>query len=95
MLDVLAVSLSGQPTVRIIAQNKSERSAEGIVEMAVIRRGVETEFFTTAPTGSHKDGDLWNPDVPTCVECGIRLQPDEITTHRICRSCWQGMRGDD
>lgn len=32
---------------------------------------------------------------PTCVECGFALQPDEITTHRICRSCWAGMRGDD
>lgn len=95
MFDVLAVQLNGLPTVRIMAQNKTERNAETIIEMCVFRRGVDEEFFVTTPAGSHKDGDLWNPDVPTCVECSCILQPDETTTHRICRSCWAGMRGDD
>lgn len=56
MFDVLAVSIETN-AVRLMAQNKDERNAEAIVEMAVIRRGVEEEFFTTAPTGKYKDGD--------------------------------------
>jgi len=32
-------------TRRIIAEGKSERDAESIVAMAVMRRGVETEYF--------------------------------------------------
>ena len=32
---------------RVLERNKSERDAEAIVNMAVMRRGVEEEFFTT------------------------------------------------
>ncbi len=30
---------------RLLAEGKTERNAEAIVDMAVIRRGVEEEFF--------------------------------------------------
>lgn len=56
MLDVIEVEF-GTHKVRIIDRNKSERNAEAVVEMAVIRRGVENSFFTTCPAGKYSDGD--------------------------------------
>ena len=57
MLDVIEVQIKAPHTVRVIAEDKSEKNAEAIVEMAVMRRGVEHSFFTTAPTGTYRDGD--------------------------------------
>jgi hypothetical protein len=45
--------------VRVIAQNKTLRNADAIVQMAVMRRGVEGCFYSEAPAGSYKDGDAW------------------------------------
>ena len=56
--DVVAVEMKSL-RVRLIAEGKSERAAEGIVNMAVMRRGVEVEFFAEVPAGSYSDGDLW------------------------------------
>lgn len=56
MLDVIAVNLDTKK-VRIFATDKSERNAESIIDMAVLRRGVETEFYTTAEAGKYHDGD--------------------------------------
>lgn len=58
LLDVVAVNMDTK-RVRLMAEGKTERNAEAIVEMAVIRRGCEEEFFTTVPAGSHKEGDPW------------------------------------
>ncbi len=38
---------------------KTLRDAEAIRDMAVIRRGVETEFFAEVRQGAYKDGDKW------------------------------------
>ena len=57
--DVVAVHMNTK-TVRLIAENKSERNAEGIVMMAVGRRGVGEEFFFEVKHGAYKDGDKWN-----------------------------------
>lgn len=55
MFDVLAVNIN-TGLVRIIAHGKNEKNAEAIVAMAVMRRGVEEEFFTEVPSGSHSNG---------------------------------------
>ena len=34
---------------RIIAENKTQKAAEAIVDMAAMRRGVEEEFFFVEP----------------------------------------------
>lgn len=50
-LDVIEVSIDHPDDVRIIAERKSPEEAEAIVMMAVMRRGVESSFFTTRPSG--------------------------------------------
>lgn len=59
MFDVIAVNL-GTHKVRLIGENKTERNADAIEMMAVARRGVDEEFFTTVPHGEYKEGDSWN-----------------------------------
>ena len=54
MFDVIAVNLTTGKK-RHIATDKTERNAEAIVEMAVMRRGVDEEFFTTVPAGTPLD----------------------------------------
>ena len=56
LFDVIAVDLSTKK-IRFMAQSKTERNAEAIETMAVLRRGVDTEFFVTVPAGKYKDGD--------------------------------------
>lgn len=56
LLDVIAVNIETK-SVRLMAESKTERNAEAIVDMAVARRGVEDEFYTTAPAGVYHDGD--------------------------------------
>ena len=56
--DVIAVNLE-TVRVRLIAEDKTERNADAIENMAVMRRGVEEEFFVTVPHGVYKDGDTW------------------------------------
>lgn len=59
--DVLAVNMETSK-VRIIAENKSGRNAEAIVDMAVMRLGADTEFYAQVERGSHKDGDTYDSD---------------------------------
>jgi len=56
--DVIGVDLITNE-VRIIAEKKSERNANAIIEMAVIRNGCEEEFFTIAQQGKYKEGDIF------------------------------------
>ena len=56
--DVLAVHLK-TGKVRILAHNKDEENAEAVVAMAVMRRGVEDEFFVAVPSNSYSEGELW------------------------------------
>lgn len=56
--DVVAVSLKDY-TVRFLAERTSERNADAIVTMAVMRRGVEDEIFAAVPTGTYQPGDTW------------------------------------
>jgi hypothetical protein len=56
--DVLAVSIQ-TGIVRFFGQNKDIRNAEAIVKMAIMRRGVDEEFYAVVPAGSHKEGDKY------------------------------------
>lgn len=58
LLDVIEVEIAKPHRVRVIASNKTEANAEAIVNMAIMRRGVEAHFFTTCPTGKYQDGDV-------------------------------------
>ena len=53
LCDVIAVNIE-TGAKRLIESNKTERNAEAIVNMAVMRRGVEEEYFEVVPAGSVK-----------------------------------------
>lgn len=56
LYDVVAVeNRSGR--VRRIAEGKTEDNAEAIVSMAVMRRGLNEEFFAPVRAGAYNDGD--------------------------------------
>ena len=58
MKDVLAVNIDTR-RVRLLAESKDERNAEAIINMAVMRRGVEEEFYVAVPAGTYTEGMLW------------------------------------
>lgn len=58
-MDVIAVNYNTKK-VRIFARGKSEANAEAIIEMAVMRRGIEEEFYTTSDDGRYNDGDTYS-----------------------------------
>ena len=61
LYDVLAVDIATHK-VTIIGSNKTERNAYAIETMAIMRRGVDSEFFVTVPAGKYSDGDEWDTD---------------------------------
>ncbi len=61
LFDVVAVEMATHK-IELMAEKKTERNADAIEMMAVGRRGVETHFYTTVPSGKYKNGDEWNPD---------------------------------
>lgn len=58
LYDVVAVNMETN-RVRFMAEGKTLRNAEAIVSMAVMRRGVDEEFYAEVPAGSYKEGDVW------------------------------------
>lgn len=60
LFDVVAVEMATHK-VELMEEKKTERNAEAIEMMAVGRRGVETHFYCTVPSGKYKSGDEWNP----------------------------------
>lgn len=58
LYDVVAVDHTTK-SVRFMAQGKTLDNAEAIVSMAVMRRGLEEEFFVEVPAGTYKEGDAW------------------------------------
>lgn len=58
LCDVLAVSIENS-TVRLLDTDKARDDAEAIVDMAVMRRGVEMEFYVAVPSSSYRDGERW------------------------------------
>lgn len=65
LYDVVAVDINCA-RVRVIDSTKAKGDAEAIVAMAVMRRGVDVEFFADVPHGAYKDGDVWKGRVGSC-----------------------------
>jgi len=62
LYDVVAVNLETNKEtnkVRFMAQGKTLPNAEAIVSMAVMRRGLDEEFFAEVPAGKYQEGDSW------------------------------------
>jgi len=60
LFDVVAVNYLTKPaTVRVMDRGMTARNADAYVTMAVIRRGVDYEFFAEVPAGLYSDGDVW------------------------------------
>jgi hypothetical protein len=57
LLDVIEVEFAAPHRVRRIATDKTPENAEATVKMAVMRRGVQSHFFTTSIAGKYRDGD--------------------------------------
>jgi hypothetical protein len=58
LYDVVAVNPETNK-VRIMDTNKTHGDADACVKMAVLRRGVETEFFSEVIHGQYAEGDEW------------------------------------
>lgn len=56
--DVLAVDLATK-RVSLMAPDLTEPNAEAVVQMAVMRRGVEEAFYVAEPAGLYAEGDTW------------------------------------
>lgn len=58
LFDVVEVDLITRK-VDIVASNKTFENAEAVSDMAVMRRGIENNFFAVVPAGSHAGGDMY------------------------------------
>lgn len=56
-VDVIEVEFAAPHLVRVMETNLTAKNAEAFIEMAVLRRGVENQFYTTAPVRQFRDGD--------------------------------------
>ena len=56
--DVVGVTIE-TGHVRIISGNLDKRNAEAVMEMAVMRRGVEREFFSLTEADTYLEGEKW------------------------------------
>jgi len=56
--DVLSVNLETH-RVSIMKANQTLRNAEAVSDMAVIRRGCDTEFYPVRPAGAYQEGDTF------------------------------------
>lgn len=61
LYDVFAVNIKTQK-VRMMERGVTKNNAEAYITLAVVRRGVEKEFFAEAPAGTYDDGDIWGKD---------------------------------
>jgi len=58
LFDVVAVNMKSNK-VRFMAKGKTLHNAEATEKMAIMRHGVDEEFFATVPIGKYKEGDEW------------------------------------
>lgn len=54
--DAIAINIE-TGKVRLFGERKTFQNAEAISKIAVMRRGVETEFYAEVHTGTYKEGD--------------------------------------
>jgi len=62
LFDVAAVEMATHK-IELMAERKTILEADAIEMIAVRKRGVETHFYVTIPSGKYKNGDEWNPKV--------------------------------
>lgn len=60
MFDVVKVEYLREPSrVTVIARDKDARNAEAVVSLAVMRQGVNGQFFAVVAPDRYRDGDEW------------------------------------
>jgi hypothetical protein len=59
MHDVIQVSIESGVVLGFMGQNKTEKNAEAIMQMAVYRLGVEDSFYVVVDSGKYKIGDTY------------------------------------
>jgi hypothetical protein len=59
MFDVIEVSIDSGKILGFMTENKTEKNAEAVVQMAVYRRGVENSFYAVVEAGKYKIGDTY------------------------------------
>lgn len=59
LYDVVAVNMETNK-VRLLAENKTIENAEAIVNMAVMRRGLDEEFYAECVAGKYVEGDNYS-----------------------------------
>lgn len=59
MKDVIAVGIHDSLVHTILASSETGRNAEAIIRMAVMRRGVDEEFYVDVPAGSYRVGEAY------------------------------------
>ncbi len=57
LYDVVSVSIQTRKVTALYGERKTLRNAEAIVNMAVMRRGVDEEFYAEVPHAKYKVGD--------------------------------------
>jgi len=58
LFDVIATRIKPPHVRRVMDCGMTADRAEGYIRMAVMRRGVEDEFYTAVPSGSVQDGSI-------------------------------------
>lgn len=61
LFDAIAVNHETRK-VRLFGERKTKDNAGAISSMAVMRRGLDEEFYTEVPTGKYKEGDEYLGD---------------------------------
>lgn len=61
LFDVVKVRIADRVIEQVLDTNKTEPNAQAIVDMAVIRQGVENHIFVYVPAGEVKEGDIFTP----------------------------------
>lgn len=54
--------------ITLMAENKTKKNAEAIESFAIMRRGNDSNFFTSVPAGKYSNGDKYltgDDDTPT------------------------------
>lgn len=60
LFDVVAVDIATSKVAALFGERKTLRNAEAIVNMAVMRRGVDEQFYAEVPHGKFKVGDAYS-----------------------------------
>jgi len=59
MFDVIEVAIDSSKVLAFMTENKTEKNAQAVVQMAVYRRGVEASFYAVVEAGKYKIGDIY------------------------------------